>query len=96
MPIKKSAAKALRQAKKREARNKRAKANISWLERQFLKAISASAKGGSTPGGKNKKEAGDLYLKLQKALDKAVQKGILKKNTASRKKSRLAKKLSQI
>lgn len=86
MPIKKSAAKALRQAKKRELRNKKIKVNINWLRRQFLKAISA----------KNKKSAKNFYLKLQKVLDGAAQKGVLKKNTAARKKSRLAKKLNAL
>ncbi len=84
MSIKKSAVKALRQTKKRQERNTKIKQNISWLKRQFLKAVSA----------KNKKNAGGLYLKLQKAMDKALQKGVIKKNTASRQKSRLAKKLN--
>ena len=83
MPIKKSAIKALRQSKKHALRNKKVKANIRWLQHQFLKNISA----------KDKKNANIFYLKLQKALDRAAQKGILKKNTISRKKSRLAKKL---
>jgi len=86
MPIKKSAEKALRQSKKRAERNLKHKATINWLRRQFLKAIH----------GKNKKEATSLYLKIQKAVDKAVQKGVLKKNTASRKKSRFAKKISSL
>ncbi|MDA2922050.1 30S ribosomal protein S20 [Patescibacteria group bacterium AH-259-L07] len=86
MPIKKSAAKALRQSKKREARNKVIKENINWLRRQFLKAIAS----------KKKKQAADIYLQLQKVLDRAVQKGVLKKNTAARKKSRAVKKLNAI
>ncbi len=83
MPIKKSAFKAVRQSKKREIYNKGIKTNISWLKRQFLKAIAK----------KDKKIASDFYLKLQKFLDKAAQKGVIKKNTASRSKSRLFKKL---
>ena len=86
MPIKRSAAKALRQSKKRAERNKKVKANIDWLKRQFLKAIAA----------KKKKEATGFYTKLQKALDKAVQKGVFKKNTAARSKSRLFKKLTSL
>ncbi len=81
MPIKKSAFKAIRQSKKREIYNKGIKTNISWLKRQFLKAI----------GKKDKKIAGDFCLKLQKSFDKAAQKGVIKKNTASRSKSRLFK-----
>ncbi len=86
MPIKKSAAKALRQSKKRAERNKKIKANISWLKRQFLKVIAL----------KKKKEAVDIYAKLQKSFDRAVQKGVLKKNTAARSKSRLFKKLNNL
>lgn len=86
MPVKKSAAKALRQAKKREQYNKKIKSHINWLKHQFLKAVSAN----------DKKKAADFYLKLQKAIDRAWQKGVLKKNTAARKKSRLNKKLKSL
>lgn len=44
--------------------------------------------------GKTKEEAVKLIPKLQKAIDKAAKRGLIKKNTASRKKSRLMKKLS--
>jgi len=86
MPIKKAAFKAIRQSKKREIYNKGIKTNISWLKRQFLKAM----------GKKDKKTAGDFCLKLQKSFDKAAQKGVIKKNTASRSKSRLFKKLHSL
>lgn len=84
MPIKRSAAKALRQSKKRELRNKKIKAGVNWLRHQFLKAISS----------KNKKKAADFYIRMQKAIDSAVQKGVIKKNTAARIKSRLSDKLN--
>jgi small subunit ribosomal protein S20 len=86
MPIKKSALKALRQSEKKRARHNVVKAGLKWLRRQFLKAISK----------KDKEGAQSLYLKLQKTLDKAVQKGAIKKNTASRSKSRLFKKLNNL
>ncbi len=86
MPIKKSALKALKQSKKRAERNKQHKANISWLKRQFLKAVD----------NKNKKDLEKIYLKIQKALDKALQKGVLKKNTVARTKSRLMKKINTL
>jgi len=86
MPIKKSAAKALRQSKKREERNKVHKAGIDWLKRQLTKSLA----------DKNKDKSADFYHKIQKAFDKAVQKGALKKNTAARKKSRLNKKLNSL
>jgi small subunit ribosomal protein S20 len=37
------------------------------------------------------KEAGKLLPQAYKAIDKAVKRGVIKKNTAARKKSRLAK-----
>lgn len=84
MPKTKSAIKELRKAKKREIRNKKVKANLKYLERKFLKAVQE----------KKKEEAKEFYQKLQKALDKAAKRNVIKKNKASRKKSRLAKKLN--
>jgi small subunit ribosomal protein S20 len=46
-------------------------------------------------GGK-KGEAEKLLSSAFKALDKAAKRGVIKKNTASRKKSRLAKALSKL
>ncbi|MFN3301792.1 MAG: 30S ribosomal protein S20 [Patescibacteria group bacterium] len=86
MPVTKSAIKELRKAKKRTLRNKKVKANLKYLERKFLKFIKE----------KNKEKAKEFYQKLQKALDKAAKRNIIKKNKASRKKSRLAKKLNLI
>ncbi len=86
MPITKSAAKELRKAKRRTERNKRVKANLKYLERKFLKFIKE----------KNKEKAQEFYRKLQKALDKAAKVKVIKKNKASRKKSRLAKKLNNL
>lgn len=86
MPIKHAAKKALRQAKKRTAYNKAIKDNLVWLERQFLKTI----------GAKDQKKAKELLLKLQQSFDKAAIKKVVKKNRASRKKSRLTKKFNAL
>lgn len=86
MPIKKAAFKALRQTKKRQARNKKIRNNLRNLRRAFLKAVKA----------KQKKEAKTKYLALQKALDKAAKVGIIKKNTAARQKSQAAIKLNKL
>ncbi|HKL17083.1 MAG TPA: 30S ribosomal protein S20 [Patescibacteria group bacterium] len=83
MPIKKSAAKALKRSEKVRNRHKKRKARIKFLRRVFLKNIKEN----------NKKQAKNIFLKLQKAIDKAVQTGAIKKNNGSRKKSRFAKKL---
>lgn len=77
MPIIKSAKKALRQSIKRQAKNK--------LIKQKIKTVLKDARALAA----NKKNP-DLSL-IYKAIDKAAKKGILKPNTASRKKSRIAK-----
>ena len=80
MPNLKSAEKALRQSIKRNERNLEKKAAF----RSVVKEIKKLASEGKV------KEAEKLLPQAHKALDKASKTGVLKKNTASRKKSRLA------
>jgi len=84
MPIKKASFKSLRQSKKRRARNLRVKKPLMSAIKNAQKLI------------QNKKieEAKINVLKTIKLLDRAAAKGIIKKNTAARKKSRLMKKLN--
>ncbi len=77
MPNLKSAKKALRQAEKKALRNK-------VVKNAYKTAVKTARKG--IIAGKDVKE--ELRL-AQKKLDKAAKKGIIKKNTASRKLSRL-------
>ena len=84
MPNTKSAAKELRKSKKRLAQNKAITTNLKTLVKKSQKAISA-----------RDEKAKDLVAKTLKALDKAAQKGIIKKNTRDRKKSRLHQKFNQ-
>ncbi len=81
MPIKDNARKALRQAKKRTESNKAVANRIQFLKKQTLKAIS-----------KKEESAGETIKKFVQAVDKAAKNHIIKKNTASRMKSRLMKK----
>ncbi|MGA3106832.1 MAG: 30S ribosomal protein S20 [Terriglobales bacterium] len=81
-----SALKRARQTTKRTARNR---ANASQL-RTALRSLRESLDKG------DKAVAGETYRATVSALDKAIQKGILHENTASRYKSRLAKRLSAI
>lgn len=81
MPIKKSAKKALRQSKKRRKRNLIYKQKIKDLTKEVKNLVSQ----------KKIKEAKLLLPKVYKALDKAAKVGVIKKNTASRKKSRITK-----
>jgi len=85
MPNKKSAAKELRKAVKRNAANKRVSDKLKNAVKSSLKLIKA--------GDKKIKED---YTKTIKAIDKAAKKGVIKKNTASRKKSRLMKKINAL
>lgn len=81
MPIKKSAFKALRKAKKATIRNKFIKAQ---LKRAVKETRAAAAK-------KDQNLAKEKFMLAIKKLDRAASKGIIKKNTASRYKSKLAK-----
>ncbi|MEK7480855.1 MAG: 30S ribosomal protein S20 [Patescibacteria group bacterium] len=74
MPITQSAKKALRQNKRRRARN------LTRM-RTYKDAIKQAKK---TP-------TSESLARAYQALDKAAKTGVIKKNTASRKKSRLAR-----
>ena len=81
-----SALKRARQTEKRTARNR---ANTSKL-RTALRSLRESLEKG------DKSAAGQTYRETVSALDKAIQKGVLHENTASRYKSRLSKRLSAL
>ncbi|MDQ5929672.1 MAG: small subunit ribosomal protein [Bacteroidota bacterium] len=80
MPITTSAKKALRGSMKKKAVNDR----VTKVYKEATKAIVKLAK-------TNKTEAKALLSKAQSAIDKAMKKGVLKKNTASRKKALLSR-----
>ena len=81
MPITKSAKKALRQNIKRRARNLVYKKKMRDLIKRVRNLVSE----------KKNEEAKKLLPQIYKVLDKTAKVGIIKKNTASRKKSRLTK-----
>ncbi len=85
MPNKKSAEKELRKTVKRNAANKKVADKLKNLVKINLKQIKA-----------NDKKIKEDYTKTIKAIDKAAKKGVIKKNTASRKKSRLMKKINAL
>lgn len=78
MPNIKSAKKELRKGKKRQNYNAKIKDNVKNLIKKSRQAISAGDE-----------KAKELLAAAIKALDKAAQKGVFKKNTSNRKKSRL-------
>lgn len=85
MPIKESAKKALRQSIKRQARNLVYKNKVKSLIKEARTLVS---------DGKTK-EAKNLLPQIYKSLDKAAKVGIIKKNAAARKKSRITKLVSK-
>ncbi|MFZ5364119.1 MAG: 30S ribosomal protein S20 [Patescibacteria group bacterium] len=86
MPIKKASFKDLRQSKKRMTRNLKVKNNLKKTIKEGRKLIEA-------------KKIEDAQKKIKqsiKEIDRAISKGIIKKNTGARKKSRLMKKLNAL
>lgn len=83
MPNLKSAKKELRKSKKRQIRNTQINDNLKKLIKNSRKAIEAKDSKAKEP-----------VAQTMKALDKAAQKGIIKKNNRDRRKSRLHTKLN--
>jgi small subunit ribosomal protein S20 len=81
MPITKSAKKALRQSLRRGVKNLKDKTRIKSLLKEVKNLISQ----------KKTEEAKKLLPQVYKILDKAAKTGLIEKNTAARKKSRIAK-----
>ncbi|MDX1535258.1 MAG: 30S ribosomal protein S20 [Candidatus Spechtbacterales bacterium] len=84
MPNLQNAKKALRQSARREKLNRSYKNRVKKLTREFSDLVTS---------GKID-EAKKLLPTIYKAIDKSVKKGILHKNTASRRKSSLARSLN--
>lgn len=81
MPIKDSAKKYMKITAKKTEENRKTRGAYRAAIRNLEKAVADS----------DQKEIEKNLLLSQKTLDKAVQKNVLKKNTAARKKSRLTK-----
>jgi len=80
MPNLRNAKKALRQTKKRTLENN----VVKRAYKQAMKDVTKSLE-------KGEKNAAELIQQAQKKLGKAAKKGVIKKNTAARKLSRLMK-----
>jgi len=81
MPIKQAAFKALRKNLRQRQRHLKAYSDLEALIRQVRRAVT----------GKNRQKAQDWLKQAIKKIDRAQQRGLLKKNTAGRKKSRLSR-----
>ena len=86
MPITKSAKKALRQNEKRRVHNLSYKTQLKDLIKEIELLISE----------KKTEEAKQLLPKVYKIIDKSAKVGIIKKNTAARKKSKIARELNLV
>jgi len=84
MPITKSAKKALRQNIRRRAKN--------LVYKKKMKDLIKKVRG--LVGEKKIEEAKNLLPQVYKILDKSAKVGVIKKNTAGRKKSRITKLLN--
>jgi small subunit ribosomal protein S20 len=80
MPITKGAEKANRQSQKKRIYNVRRKSVMSDVVKSVNKAITAG----------DAAKAKELLPQAYKAIDKAAKRGVIKDNTAARKKSRLS------
>ena len=86
LPNIKSAKKRVKVIETKTLRNQMIKTNLKTTVKKFEAAVAA--------GDKEQSQA--LYRLTVKKLDQAVAKGILKKNTASRKKSQMTLKFNKI
>ncbi|MCR3921200.1 MAG: 30S ribosomal protein S20 [Firmicutes bacterium] len=85
MPNTKQAEKRMRVTAKRTARNRQVKSSVKTAVRRFSDTLAEG----------NLEVASDKLHATVKTLDKAVSKGVVHKNAAARKKSRLAKRLNK-
>ncbi len=80
MPNIKGAAKRMRQAEKARLRNRAVRKQLKDLRKALLEMPRTGAA-----------EAAEQYRRYVSALDKAVKKGVIKRNNANRRKSRMAR-----
>jgi small subunit ribosomal protein S20 len=80
---------AIKRARQTETRTLRNRSNSSRLRTELRGLREAMAKG-------DKAAAEQIFRKTVSALDKAIQKGVLHKNTAARYKSRLSARLKAL
>ncbi|MCB9810710.1 MAG: 30S ribosomal protein S20 [Candidatus Nomurabacteria bacterium] len=86
MPITKGAKKAHVQSLKKRVFNIRRKGAMNDVVKDVTKAVTAG----------DAKKAKELLPKAYKAIDKAAKRGVIKDNTAARKKSRLTAKVKTV
>lgn len=83
MPNTKSAERRMRGSARKENRNRSIKSRLQTLEKKYLELVQAG----------KKEDAAKAFQAVSSAFDKAAKSRIVHPSTASRKKSRLAKRL---
>lgn len=86
MPNIKSSERSVKTDAERRARNFAVRSTIKTVSRKVLESVTAG----------NSDEAKALLVKASRTIDKAAAKGVVHKNSAARKKSRLALKLNAL
>lgn len=86
MPNIKSSERSVKTDAERRARNFAVKSTIRTVSRKVVESVTAG----------NSDEAKALLVKASRTIDKAAAKGVVHKNSAARKKSRLARKLNTL
>lgn len=86
MAITKGAKKAIRVQGRKRVFNERRKRAMKSVEKDMRKLVATG----------NRAEAEKKLPEVYKAIDKAAKRGIIKKNTASRKKSRIVKAIQKV
>jgi small subunit ribosomal protein S20 len=83
----KSQIKRIKQNEKRRQKNVKVKSSIRTASKKLITAVESKENADAVKG---------LYVSLQKTIDKAAGTGVVHKKTASRKKSRLAKRVNAL
>ncbi|SFL32071.1 30S ribosomal protein S20 [Pelosinus propionicus] len=86
MPNIKSSERSVKTDAERRARNFAVRSTIRTVSRKVVESVNAG----------NTDEAKALLINASKTIDKAASKGVVHKNAAARKKSRLARKLNAL
>lgn len=96
MPNTKSAKKELRKSARRNKINTRSKIKMKKIIKELNELAITLEKKTETVTDKKLKDIEEILKNAYKQIDKTAKKGVIKKNTASRKKSNLAKKVNSI
>ncbi|MCX7780699.1 MAG: 30S ribosomal protein S20 [Negativicutes bacterium] len=85
MPNIKSSERSVKTDAERRAKNFAVKSSVKTATRKVVEAVKSS-----------KEDAKDLLVQASSVIDKAAAKGVIHKNAAARKKSRLARKVNKV